>query len=731
MSGFFGKKPREQIMSNQKESFALNRWAQLGLAVLITAAMAGVYWFLYPPQFTETNDDVIMSWFAYGYYGEKSAFLCFINIIVGWLIQGLLKLFPTVAWYSILQITLILISLITIDWVALNRFLFGKALLILGLFYLFFGYDFLSSLQFTKTAGITLIAGSLLLFEAGRSTRPLRKHFFSVFLGSLLVLFGSLYRFKVMYLVLGLMFGIGLYKVLNTWVKNRKIRKNELSDANLHSEEIRKNWKRVFVTAAMFIVIAGISYGCSLLDSWMAQNDPGWALFKQYSPYRVAITNLKDTPTAKTGWPSYDDNLELYESLDITYNDYQLFQTANYADERFLNLDNLRTLVAAKSERVYDLDYFKTMGKTLLKGFLAYDVMIPLLIIFGVSFILIILNGNWKALLLVFYEAGVFLAMECYLYIRGRYLQRRVDIVLLAAMFLIMMFYCWRKKVAVKKPVLRWTLIILVMFSCLFLNYKNLKQYRTTKANQAAIAQREAEARTLIAKDQDHFYLYLNHWNTYPDKMFDILELHEEGYYHNTTGAGIWRCTTPIMMNQMASWNLSNPYEDIIDNDSAYLFGATDLAYIEWALTLMKDHYNPNAEKYLIKLVEGKYGVWQISSRSGPDLDQKVLTQKDPSILSSMTGELREEGSVLSGYAYEEGVSSFSSRLYLEITNGYGQKTTYYLTQIRNPECERDNEGRYSAFSFVIPEGIDIQSATLYLETPNGLFQCEELVNPF
>lgn len=73
------------------------------LAMLITAIATVALWIIFPPHFTETNDDMIMASFAYGYMGEYTDKLVFINVIIGKILRFLIQLFPHVPWYALSQ----------------------------------------------------------------------------------------------------------------------------------------------------------------------------------------------------------------------------------------------------------------------------------------------------------------------------------------------------------------------------------------------------------------------------------------------------------------------------------------------------------------------------------------------------------------------------------------------------------------------------------------------------
>ena len=463
---------------------------------------------------------------------------------------------------------------------------------------------------------------------------------------------------------------------------------------------------------------------CNLLDTAMYHNNIEWSFFKEANPYRSALSDLKDAPEDTSGWPNYEENQELYEELDISKNDYLLFSSSNYADERVLNIDNLKSLVDSKEGWVFDAAHFHIMVGTLARGLLSYDIAIPLLILFGVNVLLLIVTKNWCSFLLVFYECGVFALLECYFFVRGRYLQRRVDIIMLAAIYLIMMLYCWRTMTLHrgKRP---FSYVVAILVFSFALNFGNLCQDREYKEKQEILMNRQAEARQLIAEDTEHFYFYPNMWNSYPDKIFSIWQRMPENHYQNSSHIGVWPCTTPIIWEQWAGYGITNPYEDLVGNEKVYFFSIPKSKAARRALKLIRSHYAPDAQMHLVKLLEGNYAVFRFTTGDGPSLANLSIRPADEEIFSSLSAKPTKDGTILSGFAWKKNVSSFASTIYVGVTDENGKETLYYVTQSRNYDCNDDHYGRYSAFTMLLPKGINAASYQLYLETEDGVYRCD------
>ena len=209
------KKPLKKQTEQQadisviKTSKTQRAWKNVLLAMLITALAAAVIWLMFPPHFTETNDDMIMASFAYGYMGEYTSKLVFINILVGKFLKLCIQAFPRFPWYTLIQCAIVYASFTALTFLLLQKFGRQRAMIPIAFLFSFFGYEFFSSMQFTKTAASAVTAGILLMFYGVSESRK----WYTCFIGGLYTFAGSLYRFRIFEMLLLLMFGVGLLLV--------------------------------------------------------------------------------------------------------------------------------------------------------------------------------------------------------------------------------------------------------------------------------------------------------------------------------------------------------------------------------------------------------------------------------------------------------------------------------------------------------------------------------------
>ncbi len=74
---------------------------------------------------------------------------------------------------------------------------------------------------------------------------------------------------------------------------------------------------------------------------------------------------------------------------------------------------------------------------------------------------------------------------------------------------------------------------------------------------------------------------------------------------------GGWECRTPGYTQKMEAHGITNPYRDVINNDSIYL---VDDNNIDLTLKYIRQYYDSSAQAVFIKTI-GNVDVYQIRSK--------------------------------------------------------------------------------------------------------------------
>ncbi len=662
------------------------------LAVLITTVTTAVIWAIFPPHFTETNDDIIMASFAYGYMGEYTDKLVFINILIGKCLKFCIRHFSTIPWYALFQCGIVYASFTTVVYLILQKFGRKLAAVPVTFVMVFFGYEFFSSLQFTKTAASAVVAGMLLLFYA---VSELGSKWYAYVIGGLLVYLGSLYRFRIFEMLMLLMFGVGLILV---WKPLKE-----------------KQWKQLIKICLPFVIVFAICFSSYAFDRWTYAHTEGWENFWSYNYLRDNLQNSREDDNHSTGFPDYYENIELYESLGITENDYYLYCTGNFADTELFTRDVVKTLVEAKHDKSINLHFLKSFVLTIGKGLLAYTVF-PAVCIVLLLGLLSMSRNCFDKLFLLIYEVGIFSAVQFYFYYRGRYLQSRTDVSVIFGLVMILLFYVVQIKSLI--PTKR-KMVGLLCGACLFSMIPTYVGLSNSDKNQIE-SYAKTEIHSLMSSDESHFYFCYANWSNFPDKMYDIWHIGTKGCGKNRSALGTWRVSTQTVIDKMSAYQISNPYHDLIDNDNLYLLCVND-SNLNLVLTHIREHYNSDAYAVKVKNVEDKYPIYLIVTE---DLDLDVESAEN--VTDDFHYEIsksEENGNLfLNGFIYKDNENSFASNIYVGVVSSDGTEKLFYTTQNKSNTTSDNMNGEYGSFTCDIESVGDYNSINLYIETSEGLF---------
>ena len=230
-----------------------NKWLKyivLGCNILIFTALSFIL-----PICYEKNDDVVMAMIANGgYSGSPDSHLVFINVLYGAVLAALYSWTKAVEWYTlsfavlhILSMSVLVYSILTMP----NRAIWQRVIWLLVLYTLW--ALMIAAFQFTTTAGLTCLAGCVLLLCPSPKAR---------WTGVLLIVIASLIRITAAGLVGLLMAPIIVYTY-------------------------RLEWRRYIPLAVMLLLVVG----CRVVNNAVYNSDPAWKYYNAYNPLRGNLTD--------------------------------------------------------------------------------------------------------------------------------------------------------------------------------------------------------------------------------------------------------------------------------------------------------------------------------------------------------------------------------------------------------------------------------------------------------
>lgn len=609
----------------------------------------------------ETNDDDAMNRIVSGAYGDYTAYIVFINIVIGKFLKTLYILFPAVPWYVLMHIVTSFVSLFVITYL-LNKCkgAWGNVISILILSYM--GYELYVIPQFTKTAGIAAIAGTTLLAYALEQKK--RKKILYV-AGWCLSLLGAMIRFEMYLVVLALSVLLGVHGLFVRFKNN-----------SLTSKEKFKNIRNYVLSWSVVIVSAFLLYA---VNSYTYNSNDEWRDFSEYNAARAQLLDL--------GFPEYEENREDYERLGVSESDLLLYLTWNFADPDNFNTDLMNELIALKKSPSIDLIYILKYIRAIIVGSFSERGFCFLMLMFPIMYILKIKPKNFL------YYIVATLLLNFYFYYSGRYLIHRVDVIVWCTVLIMITLSSdttTMSTITINKRIIALICIIL----CVDMYSANIS-FRKVRPNNFQ------ELSEMLASDEDN--LYLSDLTTFP-YTFPFFKNIPKGFQKNFYSLGGWQTMSPTQNAILKNYNIRNPFRDVIDRSDVYLI---DEIGIEQKVAYINRHYSPSANAALVKNVHDTH-IYQIVT-SSPQINMENL-KKNRNIKSNITCSTNNKFITVQGYAYIDGTDSWSQRFYTVFTHTEDKKNYFFYSTQKMLDKSDNFHGKYGAYETtfnpeIIPQG--------------------------
>lgn len=552
----------------------------------------------------ETSDDYIMSAIMAGDFGDKpNPHLIFINIIWGYLLLPFYYILPKLSWYLIFQLLLCFLSFTAVSYVLLKKLDVMMAFLISFFFIIIYSNDAYIVVQFTKTAILAVMSGSVIFLHSLFNESKYKKR--EICIGGVLVFLGSLVRFNCIFIAGGFLLVIIVLEFVK--LLNKK-------DVNK-----RRNLIKIIVSG---IVLIGIVTSAKYIDQFIYNSDDSYAYFREFGSVRGDIVDRSNY--------GYEVCKDEYSKIGISENDYKLLRTWNFADPDFYTLKRMKKaqniIVNYQNSHGLDRDEVKYVLRE--RNYWAYPSFLSCVIIVLLSIIFI--KRYWCVSVI---SAGIGYLYLYYFAASGRIVYR-IEYGVFLCIFMTCIYF-WDKKnyrnLEVKTEI-KNVCAILLMLLCIFqlpkyrLNtwgsevmgeeYKNYvediffeswnydsRRYRCAVWNENAFSELQEE----IVSNSTNFY-FMNFSTT-----IQTLYLNKNPWINRTSKsvrnslylAGI-DINFPDVLEIQHKKEVDNPIKSLIE-DNVYL---VDNFYHEEILTYLQEHYYPNARKELYKTLDG-FNVWK------------------------------------------------------------------------------------------------------------------------
>lgn len=540
--------------------------ALLAIALNVLFLLIYIYCFI-PIQ--ESNDDLAMSFLVEGAYGSHSEYMIFENILWGKFLVGMSKLVPTVKWYNVLSYLMIFTAFTEMSYTFLRMHGRKIGLALSTIMLIFCGHHMYILFQFSRVTAIGTIGGMTMLFYALDHAKEKLERNICLVAGGFLTIWASMMRFEMFALSVALVGGaLGVYRVFVLW-------KTKVSDFK----------KQVITYLAVFGTVGVVSIGLYVVNQVTYQSDDTW---REYTEYNKLRADLWDK-----GFPDYDSNVALYESLGISQDDFTYYINWEM-DEEVLSLDTLRTLVAAKAPKERSLSEFFSMFP---RDFMPLTVYVLFLV---TGFVAIALNK--KNIYFVAFEFVAVMAAELLFYYTGRYGFPRVDSGMWIAAFIVVIYGMAGDFDEYKSKIGRWALASVAV--AWVLNAAWLQDFEHIQLGKVGSTK---EAYQEIMQDKEHVYIMLTKAPSvyYAYNFWEPCGVGSLSNVYNTFG---WEYNVEVKHEILENYGIKNVYRDAINNEKVYFIGGENSVILE---QYVRENYDANAKFYPVKQINNVY-VWSI-----------------------------------------------------------------------------------------------------------------------
>ena len=642
--------------------------------------MMAILLMLFEP--TAKWDDYEMTQTLYGACsGNYSHVVLWGNILWGYLIEGLLKIFPTVSWYYVTQYVGMFLAFTIFSYILIERKVFAFNRYLVWPILLIMQYEFYIRITFTKTAGLLVAVGIiwlLFLIESG-CKKPIQ-----YILGIILVLMGDIVRVGLLNMNLFICFSAFIIYVSRGLLYKKQ------------KKETKQNMvKGITVFVGLVLIMLFASKRLSALNYNLISQEKGWEGYLEYNGARASIIDYS--------LGDYETYKKEYEKLGISENDLKMWINlgllTNPKTLTIQRMKDIRSIYVIKKETSVWQSFVKAsrnLLKYLTKDIVFYAFLMAVMLCIKCQG----MRGFGKASIVTMFSLGSYY----YLYWRGR-TGHHVDVVIFMMGAFLALYYCSydtnsiEQSETIRKK--HWNIIIGVIGILAFNYGYNLmtssSYYGDTYEVVSSQKEKYQSNYNLLKKfsqDKEHMYIMRTKEANVLIPCFTVPQMIEKGFYHN-----IYRMhqySSPEMRTPLKEFNIpdDDPMSVITDDERIYYCSSVeDQSQIDIIVTYLREHFNTKARAYEAKKIDG-VTLYQFVSKE-PELGEI----QDVDVNSIEYGIKKKNNEQIEGYAYIPGDNSYTEKIYLEFYNpDTGEYHYDYTTQVRSNRSIDENNGKYGGF---------------------------------
>lgn len=552
-------------------------------SILLNIAIFSVLLVFFEP--TPKSDDYDMTNLLYGGFdGEYSSFILYIHVFLGYLMKGLLILFPGIPWYYILGFLGMVLAFSAITFVLIKRGLWNDYRLFMICILAFLGYEFYIRTTFSKTAGIMIVSGLIFLLYLIEEEKKFNlQYIYAIFL----IVVGTMIR-NMMFIML---LGVSIACFIIFCVENKQ-----------NGDKLKNGVVR-FVTLSVALFVVSILLNKS--NSYFLNNDEDWAEYQSYNVTRAVLFDYS--------WPDYSEFQDEYEKLGVSENDYKMWaELANITEPDILTLELMEQI-----RDIQPIQRDKSIIKVILaasKSALQYLADNLVFYVFLSSCVLLLMTRQegsmWKIGLIFSLCLGVYY----YLFYRGR-IQHHVDAALFTmGVFLVLYYYNKGNEIGKRKIYKAYLPLCIIFLSTVLHFYGSIissSYYGTaygTISSQRKQYEDNYERLLRLSKDKEHIYIMGAYETNIVYPCFNVFQVIEKEFYSNIYRLNQYTMIEPKKILKRYGIENESPLSQIVNSDKIrYCISKERSFELDIVEKYIQEHYDKNARSRLVEEIEGIY----------------------------------------------------------------------------------------------------------------------------
>ena len=569
--------PQSAIKKNLLHRFIIENPPLASL--LIVGLILGATLMFFTPYF-QLNDDTFKMMIAkgVGIADKPSEYICFSNIVFGFLLKGLYISFPTVPWFGLILILVQLLGAYAVllvfqtgssPWFKTMLYILGTAVIYVYCY---------KSIQYTLTAGLAAVGVVLLMGNLWKENHP-RYFKLKLLLVGLLTVASILVRTSAFFLIVLSALPFALYLV----------------------------WKQGLTPSRKFLLfflggLGVLASGLIVFDHIYSNHELNWKTFNLFDDQRVVLIAYRNPPNDMTVKAEFD-------SVGWTANDWAMFNGWYYMDEDIFSTEKMKklndafahySLIGKWPENSFASMFGQPTNFTILLFFLAFLFFIP-----SKSFKFLLANLVFILLLLLYLNLT-------------RSTPERLSLPPFFFLINAAVFFAVPKKLNPQGgnvPDNGWTIkagLVLTFLLTFQTSYFLSKQYTT---NHEWKYYEEVLDNSLANFHPQSNQLYAVWDSAFPYELLHALDSFEILRNFNTISLAYYQ-RTPFAQHYLAQFHVQHLFRDLVDRPDLFLVCSS--YELQMYSTYMREHYQMEVQPELVFKSPFSFSIYRMHSMQAP-----------------------------------------------------------------------------------------------------------------